>query len=328
MKQSDFEKQHEPLWQEVETLLASSKSSRSFFENLKEYQSLRQFPEAYHSLSHQLALAKQRRYSASLVARLNYIVTQAHNYYYGGLTRFKANFFYYAFIGFPVMLRKNARFFWTAMALFFLPGFLLFTLCLTQEELIYSFMSLEQVSQFESMYDSSNEDFGRDRDSGDDITMFCFYIMNNIGVSFRTFASGLLYGLGSIFFLVYNGVHIGAVAGHMAKVGYTDTFFPFVVGHGSFELIAIAIAGAAGLKLGWSLVSPGNFTRLAALKNAASEAIVIIYGSAAMLLIAAFVEAFWSSSSIVPISVKYLVGAFFWLIVIWYLARAGKRHAA
>ncbi|WP_331351678.1 stage II sporulation protein M, partial [Cellvibrio sp. UBA7671] len=82
------------------------------------------------------------------------------------------------------------------------------------------------------------------RESSTNIEMFGFYISNNIGVSFRTFASGILFGVGSIFFLVYNGLLMGAVSGHLTNAGFTETFFTFVVGHGSFELTAICISGA------------------------------------------------------------------------------------
>ena len=70
------------------------------------------------------------------------------------------------------------------------------------------------------------------RDAGDDWMMFGFYISNNIGVAFQCFASGLAAGFGSIFFLVYNGAFVGAVAGYLTERGLGDTFFSFVVTHG------------------------------------------------------------------------------------------------
>jgi len=329
MKQSDFEDKHETSWNELEQVLTEDKLKNSFKVEIGEADPLRELPELYQDVSHHLAIARHRRYSASLITRLNDLVNRAHQVYYGALPRLQGNFIYYAFAGFPIVLRKNATFFWTACALFFLPGLLFFLLCTFSEELIYSLMSMEQVAQFESMYEPG-EHLGRseERRSDTDLMMFAFYIMNNIGISFQTFASGILFGLGSIFFLCFNGIHIGAAAGHMTQVGYQDTFFPFVIGHGSFELTAIAIAGAAGLKLGWSLIAPGEYSRVTALRLAAKEAIVIIYGSTTMLLIAAFIEAFWSSSSNIPNTVKYLVGSGLWIAVIYYLAMAGRRTYA
>ena len=131
------------------------------------------------------------------------------------------------------------------------------------------------------------ESIGRTRMAGDDWTMFGFYISNNVGIAFQCFASGLAAGVGSIFFLVYNGAMFGAVAGYLAERGLGDTFFSFVVTHGSFELTAIVLSGAAGLKLGHSLLKPGRRTRGQSLVFAASECVVIVYGVTAMLIVAA-----------------------------------------
>eukprot|EP00903_Cladosiphon_okamuranus_P004532 g4530.t1 len=169
---------------------------------------------------------------------------------------------------------------------------------------VYSMMPAGQVRDYESMYDPANRALGRERNAGDDLTMFGFYISNNIGIGFQTFASGILFGIGAIFFLVYNGLAIGATAGYLTQAGYLDTFYPFVVGHSSFELLAIAFCGAAGLKLGFALLSPGSWRRSDALKRAAKDAVQIVYGAALMLLIAAFIEAFWSSSAAIPIPVN------------------------
>jgi len=134
--------------------------------------------------------------------------------------------------------------------------------------------------------------------------------------------------LGSAFFLFFNGLMIGAVAGHLTHIGYGQTFWPFVVGHGAFELSAIALAGAAGLQLGWALIAPGRLPRSEALRLAARKSVLLICGVMLFLLIAAFIEAYWSSTIGVAPMTKYLVGAALWLLVATYLLFAGRtRHA-
>lgn len=314
MKQQDFEKQYVELWARFEEGVQQPSDSSD----------LETLPSDYQQISHHLALAKQRRYSSYLIRRLNGLVTAGHKHLYRDLPRAKANFLYYLVEGFPRTVRDNAAFVFAALTLFYLPGFLFFFLCYFESDLIYSLMDYAQVKEFESMYEPGTKAIGREREADTDFAMFGFYIYNNIGISFQCFASGIVFCIGSIFFLIYNGVYIGAAAGHIAQVGYNETFFPFVVGHGSFELTAIALAGASGLKLGWALLSPGNFTRLYALKTAARETIVIIYGSTVMLFIAAFIEAFWSSSSTLTPALKYTVGALLWFFVIYYLVMAGR----
>jgi len=110
--------------------------------------------------------------------------------------------------------------------------------------MIYSVMGAESVRDFESMYDPENSAMGRERESDTDLLMFGYYIKHNISISFQMFAGGMLFGLGAVFFLFYNGLLLGAAAGHMANIGLGVTFFPFVIGHGAFELTAIVLSGA------------------------------------------------------------------------------------
>ena len=95
--------------------------------------------------------------------------------------------------------------------------------------------------------------------------MFGFYIRNNIGVAFQCFAGGLFAGLGSLFFLAYNGAFGGAVAGYLTERGLSSTFYSFVATHAAFELTAIVLSGAAGLKIGHALLAPGRRTRVQSL---------------------------------------------------------------
>jgi uncharacterized membrane protein SpoIIM required for sporulation len=214
-----------------------------------------------------------------------------------------------------------------ATALLAVPTFVLGVLVYREPTLILSVVDAAAAAQFEQMYSSSAESIGRTRDAGDDWAMFGFYIRNNVGIAFQCFASGLAAGLGSIFFLVYNGALFGAIAGYLTERGLGETFYSFVATHGAFELTAIVLSGAAGLKLGRSLLAPGRLTRRESLVRAARECVVVIYGVAVMLIVAAAVEAFWSSAAWVPAGVKYAVAGVCWLVVFVYFAFQG-RHAA
>jgi uncharacterized membrane protein SpoIIM required for sporulation len=157
--------------------------------------------------------------------------------------------------------------------------------------------------------------------------MFGYYIRNNVGVAFQSYAGGLFAGIGSLFYLAYNGAFAGAIAGFLVDRGLSATFFSFVATHSAFELTAIVLSGAAGLRLGHGLVAPGRQTRTAALASGARDAITLVYGAAAMLLIAAAVEAFWSSARWIPVAVKYSVAAVCWAAVMAYFAFQGRRRA-
>ena len=124
--------------------------------------------------------------------------------------------------------------------------------------------------------------------------------------------------------LLYNGLVIGGVAGHLTGIGFAETFWSFVAGHSSFELTAAVISGAAGLRLAQSLFMPANYRRIDAFKIAGKQSIELLIGAASMTFIAAFIEAFWSSSSVIPNTIKYVVAAILWMMVISYLLFAGR----
>lgn len=310
MKQLEFESLYAEFWSEVETLLSDVKNA--------EAEALSAFPQHYRQLCQHLAVAKSRRYSSSLISHLNNLVQRGYETLYTESSRHKGGVIQFILTGFPAALRANKNYLWVAAAVFVLPYIVMMIAVMLNDQLIYSFMGSGDVRSMESMYDPDLRKLGRERQSDSDILMFGFYIYNNIGIAFKCFATGLFAGVGSLFVLAFNGLVIGGVSGHLTALGFTETFYPFVIGHGSFELTAIVFSGAAGLKLGFSLLAPGEHKRLVALQLAAKDAIKIMYGVFIMLLIAAFIEAFWSSSSVLPNAVKYSVGATLWALVIYY----------
>ncbi len=326
MKQQQFIQQHEALWQNVEALLRNLRSASK--NPLPEGVDLHQFPALYRQLCHHFAIARQRHYSPYLIDRLQTLVIACHHYFYSSKSVSWHQIMELFLLRFPQVLRRHARVFWFACAMLYLPAILLGVLSYSHDDLIYSVLPDQQVSKMESMYDPKNGAIGRDasRSSDTDFQMFGYYIFNNISIGFRCFASGLLLGIGSVVILFYNGATIGSVAGHLTRLGFGETFWPFVCGHSAFELTAIVISGCAGLVLAMAIFAPGRKTLSAALVQAGRESVVLVSGAAMMLVIAAFIEAFWSSSATIPAAVKYGVAAMLWSLVIWFLAFSGKRR--
>lgn len=320
MKQGQFEQLYQPLWQLLETQIIELEKADGRLKGNE----LATFASRYRRLCHFHALAKDRHYSSHLVDKLGDLVVRGHQQLYRRKQPFFQQLIRFIVAGFPRLVREQQAYVWWATALLYVPGLLVYLAILWQPDLVYTVTTPDQVSNFEEMYDPQSRTLGAARESDTNVEMFGFYIRNNIGVSFRTFASGILFGVGSIFFLVYNGLLMGAVSGHLTNAQFTETFFTFVVGHGSFELTAICISGAAGLKLGYALLAPGNISRTESLRRASAIAIKLVYGVIIMLVIAAFIEAFWSSNNILMPWQKYLVGGFLWALVIGYLVFSGR----
>lgn len=327
MKQQDFEIQHEALWQRMENLLAVLNKQRKT-KRSQPSMDMGAFPQYYRQICHHLALARERQYASYLIDRLDRLVLDGHQHLYRARSFFLSQALRFIGGGFPALIRAEARLFWLSFALLYLPALLMGIALQYAPKMVYTMLDHHSLVSIESMYNPSVAHIGRERQSDGNFLMFGYYIKNNIGISFQTFAGGLLYGLGSIFYLVYNGLFLGAVAGQLTRIGYGTTFYPFVVGHGAFELTAIVLSGMAGLKMGLALLSPGNKTRLNALREAAQISIRIVYGVVGMLLIAAFLEAFWSSSTAIAPVVKYTVGAVLWLGVAGYFLFMGRNRAA
>ncbi|TNF89677.1 MAG: stage II sporulation protein M [Gammaproteobacteria bacterium] len=317
MKQHDFEEQHGDTWQRIEQALQKPAEGNNS----------RVLAEHYMLLCQHLAIAKERLYDASLVERLNNLVLALYRELYRYRSETRLNFYAFFRRDFPLAIYRHRYFILLSLLVFLLPGLIIGGWTYFDDEAVYSVLDAAQVRQVERMYDPEAGKIGREREADTDIFMFGFYIKNNISVAFRCFAGGLVAGIGTLLVLFFNGMFIGSVAGHLTRLDYVDTFYPFVVGHGSFELTAIVFSGAAGLRLGYAIIDPGLYSRLESLRQAGREVVPMLYGIVLMLVIAAFIEAFWSSSTLLSNEIKYSVGAVLWALVLLY-ALSGRRYGS
>lgn len=287
-----------------------------------------ELPAAFRRLCLDLSLARDRNYSSPLVHALHDRVLAAHQRVYGARRRLAGRWLSFVVGGLPRLVRAEARFVLVAAALFFVPLVALIVLLQSYPDGIYFFLSQSHVAQYEEMFSPDNVRLGRPRGASDQLTMLAFYIANNVRIDFQCFAGGIAFGLGAVFFLIYNGMMIGATAGHLTQIGFIDTFWGFVAGHSAPELIGAVLSGAAGLKIGLALVAPGRLRRLDALKLAAGDAVKLLYGAAALTFCAAFIEALWSPLRTLPFELKIGAGVALWVALIAYFIFAGRGSRA
>lgn len=320
-----FEALYQDEWQELGTLLQRFSGGRR--KGKPGALQGERLATLYRRVCEQLALARARSYPAYMLDRLERLTGDAHQVIYQrrefGIAAAKR----LISVELPETVREHATYLLVAAALLVLPTLIVGLLVYYRPDLILSVVDASTASSFEQMYSPTAASIGRLQDANMDWMMFGYYIMHNISISFQCFAGGLLAGVGSIFFLTYNGATIGAVGGYLTERGLGATFYPFVVTHSAFELTAIVLAGAAGLRLGHALLIPGRSTRLDSLVSATRRCTVLLYGSTAMLVIAAGIEAFWSSAPWLPPGLKFGVAAVCWLAVLGYLTLQGRRRA-
>lgn len=316
MKNRDaFVHERSPAWTELDRLLnqLSAKSTPTG-------EQVARLGKLYRDVCSDLMSARSHGAGPDVTAHLDALAARAHNQLYEarphrlGLAR------QLLLRDFPQALRRNIGFFVTSLVLFGLPMLIGTLGALHSRDFAMAVLPNQMLEQ---MADSYAEGFNKGRDADADAAMAGFYVYNNVGIAFRCFATGILFGLGSIFFLVYNGLVIGTVLGHVTASGAGLNILAFVSGHSAFELTAIVISGGAGLQMGYALISTGGKTRLGSLRAQARDLVALVAGAAAMLLIAAGIEGFWSPSA-VPMEVKWGVGAANLLGVAAFLTFAGR----
>ena len=150
---------------------------------------------------------------------------------------------------------------------------------------------------------------------------------NNIQVGFMAFASGILLCVPTAAILAFNGGQLGVVAGLFAAADQNAKFYGLILPHGLLELTAIVIAGASGLRLGWSLIDPGDRPRATAVTEEGRRAVVIVLGLVATFLVAGIIEGFVTGSSL-PTAARVGVGVVVELAFLAYVVAQGRAAEA
>jgi uncharacterized membrane protein SpoIIM required for sporulation len=140
---------------------------------------------------------------------------------------------------------------------------------------------------------------------------------NNLSVCFIAFAGGIVFGLGPLYSMFFNGLLLGVIGVACQQHGMAVDLWSFVAPHGSLELPSIILAGASGLRLAHGLLFPGIYSRRESLARAGVEATQLVAGIIPLLVIAGTLEGFFSPSA-APVWLKFTGGgSLFTLLIVW-----------
>ena len=327
MTRDELLRERGAAWQRLETLLgrttlvgSAGDRLRSFTSTPLEPAEIREVSDLYRSLAGDLMRVRRDKLGGDLERHLDTLASRAHNLIYSRSQRVARLNLAGLALDFPGAVRRNGLFFGIACLLFFGPLFVAGFAAFADESYAIAVLDEAQLSRMEEMYRAARPE---GRDANTDATMTGFYVWNNVGIAFRCFATGLLFGLGPIFYLLFNGLSIGIVFGHLARVGLGENIFSFAASHSAWELVAIVIAGGAGLQMGLAMVKTHGRTRLGNLQSHRLELLRQVLGASIFLLVAALIEGNFSPSSLPP-AFKYIAGAWGWLLVSLILVFAGR----
>ncbi|HSH78158.1 MAG TPA: stage II sporulation protein M [Herpetosiphonaceae bacterium] len=317
MVAEDFIASKRPAWEQLETLLGKIRRGRL---HALEAGELYDLGRLYRQATSDLAVARRDWPNHRMVDYLNGLVARAHGEIYRNEAATWRRLRDFVLVLFPQVWRRILPWTATAFLCFTLPALVAFVVSYndpSKASLLFPGADsvVADIKAHNEWWQKINEQ-GR----GSNATLI---MSNNILVSIKAFAGGVLLGLYAIYAMLFNGLMLGTIAGLSQFYGFAPRLWGFIAPHAPIELSVIFFSGGAGLHMGWALVHPGLLGRGAALREAAERAVVIMIGCVPLLAVAGLIEAFISPSAL-PLWFKLCVSIATGVALYAYLLGAGR----
>jgi uncharacterized membrane protein SpoIIM required for sporulation len=311
-----FINQRKNAWQRLEDLLKLLDTAS--LRRLRR-EEVRELGRIYRRTASDLAIARAESRDPRLVNYLNSLVIRAHGRIYRADAQGGKRVRLFFIQELPQTFRRTWRY--TFVSFYVFATFAVFGFLGTRADPEFSelvgvnpaFREIyieTKTPWWESLNDSNQEGASR-------------IMTNNIQVTIYTFAFGATCGIGTLFYLAFNGANIASVLALTYRAGFGNDLVTFMVAHGVVELSCIFIAGGAGLLIGSAILMPGNLTRADALKTRGMEAVRLMMGVAILLVIAGTIEGFISPAPIDP-RIKYSIAGITGIALYSYLLLVGR----
>jgi len=161
-------------------------------------------------------------------------------------------------------------------------------------------------------------------------TFATYLFTHNSQIAIFAFALGFAFAVPTVLLIVYNGLMLGAFFAVFAAKGLAFNLAGWLAIHGTTELFAINIAGAAGLRIGMAIAFPGRDTRTESAVRAGRSAAIAMAGTVVMLAIAGLLEGI-GRQTVVDDATRYMIGAAMlagWLAYFYLPRKRREGHAA
>ena len=320
LKSHRFRKERETEWRRLEDLLARAERSSAAALSDDEIIAL---PVLYRSALSSLSVARAISLDQALIAYLESLCTRAYFFVYGTRTTFAKRIAAFFRRDWP----RAAQDLWLetliAVAVMALGAAVAYMLVMRDSTWFYSFVSpgLAGGRGPAAATEELRSTLFSDEESG--LSIFAtFLFTHNAQIALFAFALGFAFCLPAAFLVLTNGMMLGAFVALFASRGLGIEFGGWLFIHGTTELFAIALAGAAGFRLGWTLAFPGQRSRVDAMSAAGRKAAIVMTGVVIMLGVAGALEGV-GRQVLTDTGLRYAIRAFallFWLLYL-YLPR-------
>jgi uncharacterized membrane protein SpoIIM required for sporulation len=303
---------HRAEWQRLEQLLRVARSPRRLTGA-----EVDELVELYQRVATHLSVVQSAGRDPALVARLSSLVARARGAVAGGRQSAWRDVARFLRVDFPATLYRTRGWWLGVTAAFLLVSFAVGWFVEANPDVQGALAPPEQIKQlveedFESYYSSAPaQDFA------------ARVFTNNAFIAAAEIAVGVLV-LPVLYILYSNAVGVGVAGGFMAANGRADLFFGLIIPHGLLELTAVFIAGGLGLKLGWTVIDPGDRTRSTALAEEGRALVIGALGCALLLFVSGLIEAFVTPSGL-PTWGRIAIGVTAELLLLAWVFVLGRR---
>lgn len=299
-----------PYWDRLAALLAQS--DQSGLRQLSRAE-LEELALLYRQVAADLSVLRQDATARTYAEHVNSLLARAHQIVYSRRKASIASLFRFLRDEYPAIFQRNLRFVMASVLISVAWGALGAVITSARPEFMRHFVGPAMIATMERHQMWTESIVGV-------APMATSRIMtNNLSVSFVAFAGGITFGLLTFFCLYSNGMMLGVIGTACHQYGMSLSLWSFVAPHGSLELPAILIAGAAGFRLGHSMLFPGSLRWKDSIARGGMEATRLVSGVIPMLVVAGCLEGFFSPSH-APVAAKFTVGGIlFTLLLVWLL---------
>ena len=211
MKAKIFKERGTEKWDELEQVL------NRFDENCATEEDARRLPSLFRRVCSDLSLAQARMYRLSLCERLNELVIRSYSHLHHNVLGLWGQFLIGVKHTFPRLVREEWKLLWLVNAFFWIPYIGIVVASYIDMRWVESLLGAEEMAQLQAGY-GKDGGFDSIRDNfGSNFGMFFFYIRNNVGIDFQVFAGGIFAGIGTLFFVLFNALKIGAATGYVIQ---------------------------------------------------------------------------------------------------------------